>query len=388
MWLLALAVPLTATAFLVGLVRWWLFITRSSQRLAARLHTHAAPEDLRLALADAFDDPGLEIVYWLGDGGAIGATRTDTRSSPRRRRRKAAPYGDRRRRSSGRGDRPRRRAGARSRVRRHGDPYALMTLDNYRLSAQTSSLLRAVRESRPRIQAAADDERRRIERDLHDGAQQRLVALRIKLELAAERTGEGNGNGAAAAAALRRLGDDVEDALEEVRSLARGIYPASLADRGLVEGLRAAALRNPLADHGPRGRHPAPFARGRERRVLLLPGGAPERGEARRRGPAPRLSSCRRTTRCGSRCATTAPASTRRPSWAGSVHQHARPPGRGGRRAGDHLDPGPRDPRHRDHPARHGRRRVAPLPPCGAGTPPVGMCARLASRRVRGRWTG
>jgi signal transduction histidine kinase len=121
--------------------------------------------------------------------------------------------------------------------------YALMAFDNHRLSAQTSSLLREVRESRSRIQAAADDERRRIERDLHDGAQQRLVALRIKLELAAERAG---GARPADAAALRGLGGEVEDALEEVRSLARGIYPAPLADRGLVEGLRAAALRHPL----------------------------------------------------------------------------------------------------------------------------------------------
>ena len=121
-----------------------------------------------------------------------------------------------------------------------------MTLDNHRLSAQTSALLRAVRESRARIQSAADDERRRIERDLHDGAQQRLVALRIKLELAAERTDRGDAGGAAGAAMLRALGEDVEQALDEVRSLARGIYPAPLADRGLVEGLRAAALRNPL----------------------------------------------------------------------------------------------------------------------------------------------
>jgi signal transduction histidine kinase len=119
----------------------------------------------------------------------------------------------------------------------------VMTLDNHRLSAQTSSLLREVRESRARIQAAADEERRRIERDLHDGAQQRLVALRIKLELAAERTGGGEGE---RAVALRGLGGDVEEALDEIRSLARGIYPSPLADRGLVEGLRAAALRNPL----------------------------------------------------------------------------------------------------------------------------------------------
>ena len=52
--------------------------------------------------------------------------------------------------------------------------YALMTLDNHRLSAQAASLLREVRESRARIQSSADDERRRIEHDLHDGAQQRL----------------------------------------------------------------------------------------------------------------------------------------------------------------------------------------------------------------------
>ena len=67
-WLLTLAVPLTAVAFLVGLVRWWVFIARSTQRLASRLHAHSSPEDLRVALAEAFDDPSLAIVYWLGNG--------------------------------------------------------------------------------------------------------------------------------------------------------------------------------------------------------------------------------------------------------------------------------------------------------------------------------
>jgi signal transduction histidine kinase len=246
MWLLALAVPLTAVAFLVGLARWWVFIARSTQRLAATLHAHATPEDLRRALAEAFDDPSLAIAYWLGNGeGHWGDADGHSLDPPA-----AAPG----------------RAVTEIVDGEHlvaaivhdaaladdqafvdtATSYALMTLDNHRLSAQASSLLRAVRESRSRIQAAADDERRRIERDLHDGAQQRLVALRIKLELAAERTGDGLGNGAEGAAVLRRLGGDVEAALEEVRSLARGIYPASLADRGLVEGLRAAALRNPL----------------------------------------------------------------------------------------------------------------------------------------------
>jgi signal transduction histidine kinase len=100
-----------------------------------------------------------------------------------------------------------------------------------------------VSESRRRIQATADDERRRIERDLHDGAQQRLVALRIKLELEAEESARRDPE---RAATLRRLGGDVEDAIDEVRSLARGIYPAALADRGLVDALRGAALQSPL----------------------------------------------------------------------------------------------------------------------------------------------
>jgi signal transduction histidine kinase len=242
-WLLAIVVPLMAIAFLAGLLRWWVFIARATRRLATRLQGHPSPDDLRAALAEAFDDPSLEIVYWMGngDGHWVDADGHRVQYPPV---------------ASGRSlteidDGPDRIAGiihdsALADDRAFVDAatsYALMTLDNHRLSAQTSSLVREVRESRARIQAAADAERRRIERDLHDGAQQRLVALRIKLELAAERTGGGEAEGAAA---LRGLGAEVEEALEEVRSLARGIYPPSLADRGLVEGLRAAALRNPL----------------------------------------------------------------------------------------------------------------------------------------------
>jgi signal transduction histidine kinase len=121
-----------------------------------------------------------------------------------------------------------------------------MTRENRLLAAQAPSLLRAARESRARLQAAADEERRRIERDLHDGAQQRLIALRIKLELAAERSRGRSSGGAQEAALLRSLGGDVDEALAELRALAHGIYPSSLADRGLVEGLRSAALRNGL----------------------------------------------------------------------------------------------------------------------------------------------
>jgi signal transduction histidine kinase len=121
--------------------------------------------------------------------------------------------------------------------------YAVMAIDNHRLGAEAAALLAEVQDSRARIQATADDERRRIERNLHDGAQQRLVALRIKLELAAERMEDADH---ASADLIRQLGVEVDAALDEVRSLARGIYPSPLADRGLVEGLRSAALQAAL----------------------------------------------------------------------------------------------------------------------------------------------
>jgi signal transduction histidine kinase len=78
---------------------------------------------------------------------------------------------------------------------------------------------------------------------LHDGAQQRLVALRIRLELAAEAVAAGS---AEPVALLRELGVEAEVALEEVRSLAHGLYPAPLADLGLAGALQAVALCGPV----------------------------------------------------------------------------------------------------------------------------------------------
>ena len=90
--------------------------------------------------------------------------------------------------------------------------------------------------------AAADAERRRIERDLHDGAQQHLVALAINLGAARDAV---DTDPAAAATLLDQLAADVREAVEEVRDLARGIYPPLLSDAGLGEALRAAARRSP-----------------------------------------------------------------------------------------------------------------------------------------------
>ena len=97
-----------------------------------------------------------------------------------------------------------------------------------------------LRASRARIVAASDAARRQIERNLHDGAQQHLVALAVNIRLArqlAER------DPASAQEILEQLSGDVQDAVQELRSLAHGIYPPLLVDRGLVEALNAAAGR-------------------------------------------------------------------------------------------------------------------------------------------------
>ncbi len=121
--------------------------------------------------------------------------------------------------------------------------YAFVWDDNRRLAARVESSLTELRESRARILAAADDERRRIERDLHDGGQQRLVALRIRLELAEEMLSE---DPARARSMVHRLGGEIDATLDELRSLAAGVYPSLLSARGLYDALRTAALQSPL----------------------------------------------------------------------------------------------------------------------------------------------
>jgi signal transduction histidine kinase len=117
---------------------------------------------------------------------------------------------------------------------------AALVLENERLAAEVRSQLAEVRRSRGRIVAAADAERRRIERNLHDGAQQRLVTLSVALGLEASRAD------AAAAQVLSRAQDEVEDAIAELRELARGIHPTLLRDEGLPPAVEALARRAPL----------------------------------------------------------------------------------------------------------------------------------------------
>lgn len=100
-----------------------------------------------------------------------------------------------------------------------------------------------LRASRARIVATADAERRRIERDLHDGAQQHLVALAVNLRLARDLVEE---DPPTAAAMLDELGASIKGTIQELRDLAHGIYPPLLMDSGLAEALRAAGGRSPL----------------------------------------------------------------------------------------------------------------------------------------------
>jgi signal transduction histidine kinase len=105
-----------------------------------------------------------------------------------------------------------------------------------------AGLIEDLRASRQRLAAAQDEARRRLERNIHDGAQQDLVALIIKLGLAAVTLDE---DPAETTDVLRELRADAEGALTNLRDLARGIYPPLLADMGLVPALSAQASKFP-----------------------------------------------------------------------------------------------------------------------------------------------
>ena len=123
-----------------------------------------------------------------------------------------------------------------------------LALSNVRLALELQSRLEQLavqadelRASRQRIVAAQDAERRRLERDIHDGAQQQLVAIAVNARLARKVLGT---TPTPAAGLLDEISAQVEDAVDNLRSLARGVFPAILADRGLVPALRAHVARN------------------------------------------------------------------------------------------------------------------------------------------------
>ena len=118
-----------------------------------------------------------------------------------------------------------------------------LVLKNVGLTSDLQARLVDLRASRQRLVAAQDDERRKLERNLHDGAQQHLVALKVKLglvEMLATRDPD------KARTAVAELKHDADEALETLRDLARGIYPPLLAEKGLPSALQAQARKATL----------------------------------------------------------------------------------------------------------------------------------------------
>src|SRR4051812_48779504 len=239
-WLVALTVPAMSVAFLIGLMRWWVYVGAALRRLAARLRSPLAPEELRSALAEAFEDPSLGVVYrraggWVDDEGQALAP--------------PAPGSGRCLTEVGNGDRI---VGGliHDAALRYEPAFsdaagscAALTLESHRLAADTDLLLRELHDSRARIAASADNQRRRMERDIHEGAQQRLLSLRIRVNLA----GRPGQDPATAAVALRELAGEVDAAITEVASLARSTYPYVLTDQGLAAALALAAGDAPIS---------------------------------------------------------------------------------------------------------------------------------------------
>jgi signal transduction histidine kinase len=119
-----------------------------------------------------------------------------------------------------------------------------LAVENDRLSDEVEAQLEEVRASRARIVEAGDLERRRVERDLHDGAQQRLVSLSLELQVA--RRALGDDGDPAVRRSLERASDEALAALAELRELALGIHPLILTEAGLGAAVESLADRTPV----------------------------------------------------------------------------------------------------------------------------------------------
>ncbi|SNT63934.1 Histidine kinase [Asanoa hainanensis] len=230
---LARGLALAALAAGLGVTVWRRRRRRAAvARLAAELGASPRPGTLRAALASSLGDRTLEVGYWLPSG-RHWVDATGRRLPP------PAP---------GRGTTTIRRGGLPVAVVRHdpaltGSPEltaqigsaARLAIDNERLRAWTLAHLEQVRASRTRIVVAADTARRRLERDLHDGAQQRLLAVSYELRLA---RAQADGS---LTATLDQAADAVRATIAELRELAHGIFPAILDEGGLEPALRTLA---------------------------------------------------------------------------------------------------------------------------------------------------
>jgi signal transduction histidine kinase len=206
------------------------------------LRAQPDPADLRIALARALHDPDLDLVYWLPefrsyanlDGREVnldelGADRAVTLIDAEGTRVAALLHDPELL------DEPE--------LLEAATAAAAISLENGRLHAELRARLDELRGSRARIVAAGQKERQRLERDLHDGAQQRLVALSLDLRLLEERLGENP----EARASLDQARSEIARSLDELRDVARGIHPAVVSGHGLAVALEELAARAPFS---------------------------------------------------------------------------------------------------------------------------------------------
>ena len=227
-WLIVGARVLLPLGFLLALLQAQRFAARALQSMLERLATRPKPEQWRETIAAALDDDSLRLGYYDSDMKALLATDGSELAPP-----------------------PRGAGQVWVPVHRGDREVAVMVIDEALaedpelvraaasatlLAVENGNLEGELRASRARIIEAGTAERRRIERDLHDGTQQRLVSLRIDLTLAGERLTRSEER-----AMLERLGGQVEDAIEELRGVAHGIYPPVLGDRGVGAAVSAVA---------------------------------------------------------------------------------------------------------------------------------------------------
>ena len=210
-------------------------------RLMRRLNETPRAGGLRDALAEALEDSSLELVYWLPERQSYVDFRGRDYELPT--------------------DDPSRAIHS---VMREGECVAAIIHDavqeaephvqavgaaaslallNERLDAELRAKVQELRRSRERMLRIGLEERRRLERDLHDGAQQRLVSMALNIRLARAKLNE---DPLAADQLLASAGEELDSALEELRELARGIHPAVLSDRGLGTALETLAHRAPV----------------------------------------------------------------------------------------------------------------------------------------------
>jgi signal transduction histidine kinase len=239
LWVALAAFAAFPLAFLSGLLRVRLARAAVGDLMVA-LRDHPDPTALHRALADALGDPSLRLAYWLPELGAyadVDGVLVDVADGPGR---------------------------AATSIEHDGQPVAVLLHDaalldtpelleavsaaasiaiqQARLEVELHQRLHELEDSRARIVEATQDERRRLERNLHDGAQQRLVSMSMELTLMERRLSDDP----TLAHQVERLRLDVAACMEELRDLARGLHPAIVTAHGLTVAMESLAMRSPV----------------------------------------------------------------------------------------------------------------------------------------------